>query len=164
MRTSGKLALLAVLAAGPAAKAADADVTTAETAQAQKPAAADSLPVLGLSVDAGIPDGVQGSLITMGASYNHLLWNCGKDLQLVGTLEGDVYWITNGSYTAGVNGNNLQANTSLPANNLNLMANVGIGSRFYFGKVIDFGLGFSTAVTENYLVEHLLRGEFRWRF
>src|SRR5438105_3725136 len=61
MRTSPTLALLGVLAVAPIAKAADSDVAaTPETATAPAP---DSLPWLGLMADAGVPDGMQGSLV-----------------------------------------------------------------------------------------------------
>lgn len=102
---------------------------------------------------------VQGSLITLGMSLNQLLWNCGKNLQWIGTLEGTSYWITNGQYTSPD-----LVNTLLPADDLEPMFNLGVGTRFVYCNTIDFGLGVSAAITDNRMVGQLLRGEFRWRF
>jgi hypothetical protein len=106
----------------------------------------------------GGDSGFQGSLITLGLSLNQMLWDCGKDLQWIGTLEGNAFWITDGLYTDPLTG------TALPANELGTMVNVGAGTRFVFCKTIDFGVGVSFAVTDERLVGQLLRTEFRWRF
>jgi hypothetical protein len=79
MRTSQTLALLGVLAAAPAAKAADANVTSAPATPSSTAPAPDSLPWLGLMADAGVPDGMQGSIVlrpwrwlrtSLGGGYN----------------------------------------------------------------------------------------------
>jgi hypothetical protein len=85
MRTTRTLALLAVLASGSTAKAAELmtgpapEATTEQAAAAPVTAPATSLPWLGLMVDAGIPDGAVGSLVlrpwkwlrtSVGGSYN----------------------------------------------------------------------------------------------
>jgi hypothetical protein len=77
MRNTRTLCLLVALAAAPVAKAADADVA-AQPAAAPAPET-PSLPWLGLMADAGVPDGMQGSLVlrpvrwfraSVGGGYN----------------------------------------------------------------------------------------------
>ena len=63
MRSVRTLALLAVLATGSAARAEE-PAATVEQAPAAAPAPSEpSLPWLGIMADAGIPDGMQGSLV-----------------------------------------------------------------------------------------------------
>jgi hypothetical protein len=82
MRTAQTLTLLLALSAAPAAMAAEAttapEATAAKTAPAPVPAA-PSLPVLGLQIDAGVPDGAQAALVlrpwkavrfSLGGGYN----------------------------------------------------------------------------------------------
>src|SRR5258708_7826983 len=79
MRSARSLALLAVLATSASAMAQESPVATVEQAPAAAPAPAPSLPWLGLMADAGIPDGMQGSLVlrpfkvlraSVGGGYN----------------------------------------------------------------------------------------------
>jgi hypothetical protein len=79
MRTSQTLALLGVLAVAPVAKAAGAGGDVVATPEPATAPASDSLPWLGLMADAGVPDGVQGSLVlrpmkwlrtSVGGGYN----------------------------------------------------------------------------------------------
>lgn len=81
MRLSRTLALLGVLAGAPAARAAETAPAAQATAEkSPAPATAEpSLPWLGMMVDAGIPDGAQGSLVlrpwkalrfSVGGGYN----------------------------------------------------------------------------------------------
>ncbi len=100
----------------------------------------------------------EGSLVTWGLAYNRLLWHCGKDLQLVGSLESTLWWITNGLYTDPVTGLGLRARELSP------MWNLGGGLRFVMCNTIDFGVGYSQAVTDDKFIGKLLRAEFRWRF
>jgi opacity protein-like surface antigen len=78
MRTARSLALLVVLTISASAKAQDATVEQA-SAPAPAVAAARSLPWLGVMADAGVPDGMQGSLVlrpfkwfraSVGGGYN----------------------------------------------------------------------------------------------
>lgn len=82
MRTAQTLTLLLALSAAPAAVAAEAttapEATAAKTAPAPEPAA-PSLPVLGIQIDAGVPDGAQAALVlrpwkavrfSLGGGYN----------------------------------------------------------------------------------------------
>jgi hypothetical protein len=82
MRCARSLALVAVLALSRTAAAQEAGVsavaTVAETAPAEPPSA-PSLPWIGVMADAGVPDGVQGSLVlrpwkalraSVGGGYN----------------------------------------------------------------------------------------------
>jgi hypothetical protein len=105
----------------------------------------------------GTPE-YQGSLVTWGMSYNRLLWSCGKDLQLIGTFESDLWWITNGQFTDPVTGASRRARVLSP------MWNLGAGLRCLMCNKIDFGVAYSGAVTNYNMVGELIRAEFRWRF
>lgn len=102
--------------------------------------------------------GFQGSLVYGGLSYNHLLWNCGHDIELVGSLEGNVACVTNGRYTDPVTG------AELPANDLGVFVNAGPGVRLVICRKVDFGVGTSFHLTGDSHIGHLVRAEFRWRF
>jgi hypothetical protein len=81
MRSAQTLTLLLALSAAPAALAAEAttaQATAEKTAPAPEPAA-PSLPILGLQIDAGVPDGAQAALVlrpwkvvrfSLGGGYN----------------------------------------------------------------------------------------------
>jgi hypothetical protein len=111
---------------------------------------------LGYRLPIGGTGGFDGSLFYAGLSYNHLLWNCGHDLELIGTLETDYYSITNGRFT------DLFTGVALPADAD--IVNAGAGLRFIICRKIDFGVGASFALTNDRLAGHLVRAEFRWRF
>jgi hypothetical protein len=79
MRIARPLALLTLLATGTSAMAQESTVTTAEPPRAPALVAAQSLPWVGVMADAGLPDGMQGSLVlrplkwfrtSLGGGYN----------------------------------------------------------------------------------------------
>jgi hypothetical protein len=101
----------------------------------------------------------QGNVFHYHLSLNHLLCNCGKDIQLIGTAEADGFKIVNGQFTD-------------PATGLPLRA-VEVGNIFYVGaglrlsicNKIDFGVGGLYATNrENIMGKDWVRAEFRWRF
>jgi hypothetical protein len=100
----------------------------------------------------------QGSLFLFGLSYNHLLWNCGCNIQVIGTAEADYYCITNGLYTD-TSGQFLAAQASI--------FNVGAGIRLVLCDKVDFGVAYSQGLTSGvntWPAQNFLRTEFRWRF
>jgi hypothetical protein len=101
--------------------------------------------------------GAQGTIFHYHGSLNQLLWCCGKDIQLIGTLEMNGYEIVSGSFT-NING------TVGRAKDVGDLFAVGPGVRFTVGPKIDFGLGALFSLTGDRFAEELLRGEFRWRF
>src|SRR5262249_59679245 len=42
---------------------------------------------------------IDGSMLHLGLAYNRLLWNCGCDLQVIGTLEANYYCVPDGRFT-----------------------------------------------------------------
>ncbi len=102
--------------------------------------------------------GIQGSLVYGGLAYNHLLWNCGHDIELIGTLEAHLSCSTNGRYTDPDTG------ALLRTNDLGSFFNAGPGIRLVLCKKVDFGLGLAFALTDETILGHLLRAEMRWRF
>jgi hypothetical protein len=106
----------------------------------------------------GGTSGFQGSLVYGGLAYNHLLWNCGYDIQLIGTVEGNVACVSNGLYTDPLTGRVLSANS------LGGFLNAGPGIRLVLCKKVDVGIGGSFHLTNESYIGHDLRAEFRWRF
>jgi len=79
MRSARPLSLLALLAISSTAFAQESSVTTAGPPSAAAPVAARPLPWMGVMADAGLPDGMQGSLVlrpvrwfrtSLGGGYN----------------------------------------------------------------------------------------------
>lgn len=106
----------------------------------------------------GGTSGFQGSLVYGGLAYNHLLWNCGYDIQLIGTVEGNVACASNGLYTDPLTG------ATLSANGLGAFLNAGPGIRLVLCKKVDFGVGTNFHITSESQTGHAVRAEFRWRF
>jgi hypothetical protein len=100
----------------------------------------------------------EGNVFHYHFSINHLLWNCGHDIQLIGTLEAGGYEFASGEFTDPV--------TLLPvhARGVGSIFNVGPGLRLHLCDKIDFGAGTAFAITDNHLAEELVRAEFRIRF
>jgi hypothetical protein len=113
---------------------------------------------LGIRFPIGGDNLFQGSMPYGGLSYNHLLWNCGHDLELIGSLEANIACLTNGQYTDPLTG------LPLPARSLGTFANAGPGLRLVICNKVDIGVAASFALTEETTVGDLLRAEFRWRF
>ncbi|HEV3031420.1 MAG TPA: hypothetical protein VG319_07235, partial [Polyangia bacterium] len=63
------MTLLAVLATSTTAFAQESSVSTAEAPRSTVPVAARPLPWMGLMADAGLPDGMQGSLVLRPAKW-----------------------------------------------------------------------------------------------
>jgi hypothetical protein len=99
----------------------------------------------------------EGGLFHVGASYNHLLWSCGCDVQLIGTGEANYYCLRNGLYTD-------EFGNTQPAREIGSFCNLGAGLRLVLCEKVDFGVGGCFAVTKDRLPGQLLRCEFRWRF
>jgi hypothetical protein len=102
--------------------------------------------------------GFQGALVYGGLAYNHLLWNCGHDIELIGTLEANLACTTHGRYTNALTG------VTLPSNDLGAFFNAGPGVRLVMCKKVDLGIGTAFALTNESIMGNLLRMEFRWRF
>lgn len=113
---------------------------------------------LGYFFPIGGTAGFQGSLVTSGLAANTVLCQCGNDIQLIGTLETNVYWFTNGSYTDPVLG------TPVRARNLSPMWSLGCGLRLLMGRSVDFGVGFRGAPAEDRMEQTRVVSEIRWRF
>ncbi len=106
----------------------------------------------------GGDDPGQGNVFHYHGSVNQLLWNCGKNIQLIGTAEMTGYQFTSGSYLDPYTGLLLSSRT------VGSILNAGPGLRLDFCKRIDFGVGGQWALTPDHLATQLLRAEFRWRF
>jgi Putative MetA-pathway of phenol degradation len=100
----------------------------------------------------------QGPVFHYHMSVNHLLCNCGHNIQLIGTAELIGYEIGGGSFTDPVTGR------ALSAKDIGDIISVGPGIRMVICDKVDFGVGTSFAVTPDRMAEDLVRAEFRWRF
>jgi hypothetical protein len=112
MRFAGTMALLAVLGMGSAAKAADEVVEQIAAPAPEKP----SLPAFGIMADAGIPDGIQGSLVfrpafwlrtSIGGGYNMISYGVRGGVSILPfgrgpslTVEGGHFFDGNANATA----------------------------------------------------------------
>jgi hypothetical protein len=105
----------------------------------------------------GTPD-VQGPLFHYHFSLNHLLWNCGTGIKVVGVAELNGYEITGGAFTDPVTG------ALRSAKDVGDILNLGAGIRLVICDKIDFGVGSAFAVTTDSLGDEWVRAEFRWRF
>jgi hypothetical protein len=103
----------------------------------------------------------EGDVFHYHLSLNQLLCHCGKDIQVVGTLEFNGYEFLNGEYTiptAGTTG--VQGRASSVGN----VFNCGPGIRVDICDKMDFGAGTAFALGGDRLTNDLLRLEFRYRF
>jgi hypothetical protein len=100
----------------------------------------------------------QGNVFHYHLSVNHLIWNCGHDIQLIATFEASGYEFTSGEFTDPL--------TLVPLHSTSVgsIFNIGPGIRLDVCDKIDFGVGTSFAITNDHLAEDLVRAEFRVRF
>jgi Putative MetA-pathway of phenol degradation len=105
----------------------------------------------------------QGSVFHYHLALNQILWSCGKDVQLVGVLEGNGYHFANGLYTiptVGINPPSLQGR----ARDVGQIFSMGPGVRLNICNKIDFGIGSAFAITNDSIGDQWIRADFRWRF
>ena len=98
-----------------------------------------------------------GSVLRYGLSLNHVMWRPTKDVQMIGTWETTGFAFQDGAYTDPISG--LPQKLSGQA-----AVNTGPGMRFFCGDTVDFGAGWSHAISGKYLVRDQLRFEFRCRY
>jgi hypothetical protein len=91
-------------------------------------------------------------------SLNQLLCACGKDIQLIGTLEGNAYQIAGGAYTDPISGQ------PLSARDVGNIFSAGPGIRLSVCNKVDFGMGSTFALSRDRFAGQWLRMELRWRF
>ncbi|MGL4553755.1 MAG: hypothetical protein ACRC33_21540 [Gemmataceae bacterium] len=112
---------------------------------------------LGFRFPLGGDSNFQGSMPYGGLSYNHLLWNCGKDIELIGNLEMTVACLANGKYTD-------EFGIEQRARDLGTFVTAGPGIRLIVCQKVDVGISTSFPLTQESAFGNLLRAEFRWRF
>jgi hypothetical protein len=100
----------------------------------------------------------QGPIFHTHWSLNHLLWNCGKDIQVIGTAEAGHYSIEGGAYTSPITG------LPLSAKDVTNIFNLGPGIRLSICNKFDFGAGSYINVSRDRMAEFLGRLEIRYRF
>jgi hypothetical protein len=100
----------------------------------------------------------EGPVFHYHLSLNQLLCNCGKDIQLIGTVELSGYDLAGGAYTSPLTGLPLSAKT------VSDIVNIGPGIRLSICNKIDIGAGGAFAVSRDHMAQDLGRVEFRWRF
>jgi hypothetical protein len=100
----------------------------------------------------------QGPVLHYHCSLNHLLWSCGKDIQLIGVAELNGYELLGGAYTDPATGAALSAKT------IGSIINIGPGVRLVICDKIDFGVGSAFNITNDSMGDEMLRVQFRWRF
>jgi hypothetical protein len=103
----------------------------------------------------------QGDVFSYDFSLNQILWHCGHDVQLVGTLELGGYEFLNGSYTVPTPGTTAVVGR---ARDVGTVVNLGPGLRLNICDKMDFGVGTAFALTSDHLAEDLVRLEARFRF
>src|SRR5262249_54045801 len=86
--------------------------------------------------------GFEGPVFPYHLSLNHLLCNCGHDIQLIGTCELNGYEIASGSFTDanGVIGR---------ASDVGHIVSAGPGLRLSVCNCVDFGIGSAVALTQD---------------
>jgi len=99
----------------------------------------------------------QGPVFHFHQSLNHMLYCCGRDVQLVGVLEMNGYCILGGNYTVPGDG-------TFSAKDVGKMLSIGPGLRLNICNVIDFGIGSAFSLTSDSIGEQIIRADFRWRF
>jgi hypothetical protein len=116
----------------------------------------------------GGDDLYQATILHEHLSCNHVLWQRGHGLILVGTLEGSVFSILGGSYTNSIlevpDPNNGGMLAPLATRGSATIAYAGPGVRLFICDKLDVGAGVAFAVTDPRWAAELLRFEFRWRF
>jgi hypothetical protein len=100
----------------------------------------------------------EGPVFHYHLSLNQLLCHCGRNIQLIGTLEANGFDLAGGAFTSPIDG--------LPRSSkeINQILNVGPGLRLDICNRVDFGVGSAIAVTKDRMSENLARVELRWRF
>jgi hypothetical protein len=111
----------------------------------------------------------QGSVVHYHLSLNQMLWHCGKDIELVGTLEANGYNFLNGDYTIPTPGpfpniGAVPATVRGRAESVGNIFSIGPGVRLNICNKIDFGVGSAFAVTNDSIGDVSVRADFRWRF
>jgi hypothetical protein len=102
--------------------------------------------------------GFEGPVFHYHFSLNHLLWNCGHDIQLIGTAELNGYEFTGGGYTDPATG------LALSAKDVGSIVSVGPGIRLVICDKLDFGVGTAFNLTRDSVGDEFLRVEIRYRF
>src|SRR5262249_44697681 len=106
---------------------------------------------------------IDGSMLHVGLAYNHLLWNCGCDLQVIGTLEANYYCVPDGRFPAFVLPDPMATpavcpppiNPGLAAADADIL-NVGPGVRLVVCNKIDFGVAYAHAITGEHFARDML--------
>jgi Putative MetA-pathway of phenol degradation len=99
----------------------------------------------------------EGPVLHYHVAVNQLLWNCGHDIKLVGTLELNGYELLGGSYTS-------DAGATLSAKDISGIVSIGPGIRLEMCDRIDFGIGTGFNFTSGSMGDEFVQLEFRWRF
>jgi hypothetical protein len=111
----------------------------------------------------------EGSVLHYHAALNRVLWNCGHDIQLIGSAELNGWRIEGGAFdneTVLVAGQGAAGGVPRidSAKNLNPNLSVGPGVRLVFCDKIDFGVAYAYGFTDLNFGRDSLIAEFRWRF
>jgi hypothetical protein len=114
--------------------------------------------------------GFEGPVLHWHLALNHVLWCCGHDIQLIGTLELNGYEFTGGQFSPATGDTNvLGFSNGVPfgsAKDIGSIASIGPGIRLVFCDRIDFGVGsaFNLTGSDNSIGNEIIAAEFRWRF
>jgi hypothetical protein len=103
----------------------------------------------------------EGPLFHYHLSVNQLLWNCGHDIQLIGTAELNGWEIEGGGFTVVVPGDSGFLGS---AKDVADSVSIGPGIRLVFCDKIDFGVAAYYSLTDDTFGREGVRAEFRWRF
>jgi hypothetical protein len=101
--------------------------------------------------------GIEGPVFHYHLSLNQLLWCCGRDIQLIGTVEAIGYEIGGGAFTK-IDG------TLGSAKDIDDIFSIGPGLRLSICNKIDFGVGSAFSLTSDKMGADFIRAEFRWLF
>jgi hypothetical protein len=99
----------------------------------------------------------QGSILHYHMSINQELWRILPDIPLIGTVEFNGWSFQDGAYTDPFLGGPQKSSDYT-------YAELGCGLRLFICDRIDFGIGYSHALTRQHFAEDFFRAEFRVRF
>jgi hypothetical protein len=102
--------------------------------------------------------GFEGPVFHYHFSLNHLLCNCGHDIQLIGTAELNGYEFTGGGYIDPATG------LAFSAKDVGTIVSIGPGIRLVICDKLDFGVGSAFNLLKDSVGDEFLRAEIRYRF
>jgi hypothetical protein len=111
--------------------------------------------------------GGEGPVLHYHLALNKTLWNCGHDVQLIGTCELNGWEILGGTFSdpgQPIVVNNQITPALKSAKSIGNIVSAGPGIRLVVCDKIDIGVAGAFAITDQSMGDEVLRAEFRWRF